>query len=125
MQQQAQSASTPSFEAALVLNAVVFGAELLAFSLLRKHFKTIYEPRTFLTPEKYVQTFVLAVSAHVQHSKRVPPLPSAPFAWPLAVWNSDPEVVRVQNGLDAYMFLRFLRSQFLRFISVLPLTPSQ
>lgn len=54
LQQQAQTASTPSFIAALVLNAAVFGAELLAFSLLRKRFKTIYEPRTFLTPKKYV-----------------------------------------------------------------------
>ncbi|KAF8532450.1 hypothetical protein JB92DRAFT_2688545 [Gautieria morchelliformis] len=93
IQSQAKSASTPSFEAALVLNAAVFGAELLAFTLLRKQFKSIYEPRSFLTPP----------------NKRVSPLPTGLLAWPLAVWRADPLVVREQNGLDAYMFLRFLR----------------
>jgi hypothetical protein len=29
----------------------VFGAEVLVFMLVRKRFKAIYEPRTFLTPE--------------------------------------------------------------------------
>jgi hypothetical protein len=32
----------------------VFGAEILVFTLVRKRFKAIYEPRTYLTAEGYV-----------------------------------------------------------------------
>lgn len=31
------------------------------------------------------------------------------FAWPLAVWRLDHDDIRRQNGLDAYVFVRFLR----------------
>jgi calcium permeable stress-gated cation channel len=110
IQSQAQSASTPSFEAALVLNAAVFGAELLAFTLLRKKFKSIYEPRSFLTPPKCASSFSLYFALLIHHSKRVSPLPKGLLDWPLAVWRADPNIIREQNGLDAYMFLRFLRS---------------
>ena len=112
-QSQAQAATTSTFVTALVFNAAVFGGELLAFTLLRNYFKTIYEPRTFLTPKKCVQTIPLRFTRTNTHgpSKRVPPLPQRLFSWPLALWNSDPEIVRKQNGLDAYMFLRFLRSE--------------
>jgi hypothetical protein len=34
--------------------AQVFGAEVLVFMFVRRRFKVIYEPRTFLTPEEYV-----------------------------------------------------------------------
>ncbi|KAF8524322.1 DUF221-domain-containing protein [Hysterangium stoloniferum] len=93
LQAQAQSSSTASFVTALVFNAAIFGAEILAFTFIRKYFKTIYEPRTFLTAE----------------DKRVQPLPQRFFDWPLAVWKADLEQIRIQNGLDAYMFVRFLR----------------
>lgn len=56
-------------------------------------------------------------------SKRVPPLPHSLFSWPLAIWYSDLEIVRVQNGLDAYMFLRFLRSEYESLSILLFLTP--
>ncbi|KIJ36932.1 hypothetical protein M422DRAFT_211854 [Sphaerobolus stellatus SS14] len=93
IQAQATSASTSSFVTALVFNLAVFGAELLAFSLLRKYFKTIYEPRTFLTPE----------------GKRVKPLSQTIWDWPRDVFLADSDLIRQQNGLDAYMFVRFLR----------------
>lgn len=51
-QQSAQSATTKTFVTALYLNAAVFGIELVAFTLLRRRFKAIYEPRTYLPPEK-------------------------------------------------------------------------
>ena len=57
-------------------------------------------------------------------SKRVAPLPDDFLAWPRAIWDSDPEIVRIQNGLDAYMFLRFLRSSSLRFLICPPSFPS-
>ncbi|KAG5350310.1 hypothetical protein C0989_011642 [Termitomyces sp. Mn162] len=53
----ATSASTATFVTALVFNAIVFGAELAAFTILRPWFKAIYEPRTYVPPPS-VNTFV-------------------------------------------------------------------
>ncbi|KAF8750313.1 hypothetical protein RHS01_09454 [Rhizoctonia solani] len=49
--QEASSASTSSFVAALVLNAAIFGAEIVAFTVLRRSFPAIYEPRSRFLPE--------------------------------------------------------------------------
>lgn len=45
----ASSATTTTFETALAFNAIVFGIEIAAFTLLRPYFKAVYEPRT-VTP---------------------------------------------------------------------------
>jgi hypothetical protein len=45
---EAKSASSSTFVTALVFNAIVFGAEIAAFTLLRPWFKAIYEPRTYV-----------------------------------------------------------------------------
>ncbi|KAG8678720.1 hypothetical protein FRC09_019598, partial [Ceratobasidium sp. 395] len=50
-QEEAQSASTPSFVTALVLNAAIFGAEILIFTIIRWSFPSIYEPRSRFLPE--------------------------------------------------------------------------
>lgn len=52
--QTATSASTATFLTALVFNAAVFGAELLAFTLIRPYFKAIYEPLTYVPSPEYV-----------------------------------------------------------------------
>lgn len=44
--------STQTFITALVLNLAIAGAEVVAFMLIRKKFKKIYEPRTYLVPPK-------------------------------------------------------------------------
>ncbi|KAF8321947.1 uncharacterized protein EI90DRAFT_3078614, partial [Cantharellus anzutake] len=75
-----------SISLSLVLPVAVFLAEIVAFTVLRAKFKTIYEPRTFIPPL----------------SKRAPPLPPA-------IYNLDPDDIRRQNGLDAYVFVHFLR----------------
>ncbi|THU93637.1 DUF221-domain-containing protein [Dendrothele bispora CBS 962.96] len=109
--QEAQSASTPTFVTALVFNAIVFGAEIGVFTLLRPYFKAIYEPRTYVPPK----------------SRRIAPLtPSFKgvldlktyLSWPYAVFISDPEEIKHANGLDAYFFVRFLRMMVKIFLPI-------
>ena len=45
-QSTANSSSTSTFVTSLVFNAAVFGAEILAYTILRRYFKLIYEPRS-------------------------------------------------------------------------------
>ncbi|KZP25055.1 DUF221-domain-containing protein [Athelia psychrophila] len=101
-QAAAKSSSTSTFVTALWLNAAVFAAELVIFTILRPRFKSVYEART-ITPIA---------------SKRVAPMPSGLLSWPLAVWRADYEdIVRV-NGMDAYFFVRFLRMIALIFLPI-------
>ncbi|KAF5356746.1 hypothetical protein D9756_006681 [Leucocoprinus leucothites] len=89
----AHSASVQSFVTALVFNAIVFGAEIVAFTLIRPYFKATYEPRTYAPAP----------------DKRSKPLSENRFLWPLAVWRADHQTIRHVNGMDAYSFVRFLR----------------
>ncbi|KZT62553.1 DUF221-domain-containing protein [Calocera cornea HHB12733] len=89
----ASQASTPGFVTSLVLNVAVLGAELVVFTLVRRNFRAIYEPRSYIPTS----------------SKRSPPLSSSLLGWPLAIWNADPARIQHVNGLDAYVFVRFLR----------------
>ncbi|KIY65025.1 DUF221-domain-containing protein [Cylindrobasidium torrendii FP15055 ss-10] len=89
----AKAASTKTFLTALTFNAIVFGVEIAAFTILRPYFKAIYAPRT------YVPAL----------SKRIKELPRNIILWPLAVFNADPKDIINANGLDAYFFVRFLR----------------
>ncbi|KIJ61898.1 hypothetical protein HYDPIDRAFT_176850 [Hydnomerulius pinastri MD-312] len=89
----AGSATTATFETALVFNAAVFGIELGLFTLLRPYFKQIYEPRA-VTPVE---------------SQRVKPFVAGMFTWPVAVFKADYRDIQRVNGPDAYLFVRFLR----------------
>ncbi|KAL0068238.1 phosphate metabolism protein 7 [Marasmius tenuissimus] len=99
--QDAESASTETFVAALVFNAAVFGAEVLAFTLLRPYFKAIYEPRTYV-PKKSQR-----IPPLVPSSRRIDPL--AILSWPFHLFKADHKAIKRANGLDAYFFVRFLR----------------
>ncbi|KAJ6473515.1 hypothetical protein C8R47DRAFT_1053586 [Mycena vitilis] len=91
----ATTASTSTFITALIFNAIVFGAEIAVFTLIRPYFKAIYEPRTYVpVPSKRVKPLTDAASA---------------FSWPWAVYNADFKGVLHANGADAYFFVRFLR----------------
>jgi hypothetical protein len=102
----------------------VAGGELLAWVLIRRQFKAIYEPRTYLPPK----------------AKRAPQLTKNLV---LVLWeliNSDPELVLRKNGVgklhlqlqswstlsnatpDAYVFIRFLRMMLKIFIPTWLLT---
>ncbi|KAI0092654.1 DUF221-domain-containing protein [Irpex rosettiformis] len=88
----ANSASTSTFVTALVFNAIVFSAEIAAFTLLRPKFPQIYSPRTFTPSANY----------HVK------PIEAHWWAWPLDVFRADFQTIQSANGLDAYFFVRFL-----------------
>lgn len=45
------SSTTKTFTTALWLNAAIFGIEIVAFTLLRPRFRSVYEPRSVLLPE--------------------------------------------------------------------------
>lgn len=89
----ASSASTATFVTALVFNAIVFGGELAAFTLLRPYFPAIYQPRTYVPPEE----------------KRAKNLTSNILLWPYVVVMANYGDIKAVNGLDAYFFVRFLR----------------
>ena len=55
-----QGVSLETFLASLSVAAIVFGVEVVLFVLLRKKMKRVYEPRTYLVPEKYVSIRLLA-----------------------------------------------------------------
>ncbi|KAG2068049.1 DUF221-domain-containing protein [Suillus decipiens] len=92
-QQTAKSATTATFVTALVFNAAVFGIEIGLFTILRPHFKQIYEPRTQVPVEK----------------DRVKPFDAGFLTWPIALFKTDYRDVQQVNGPDAYLFVRFLR----------------
>ncbi|KIL63152.1 hypothetical protein M378DRAFT_80198 [Amanita muscaria Koide BX008] len=98
----AGSASTASFKAALVFNAIVFGVELGVFTLIRPYFKSVYEPRTYVPPP----------------AKRVKPLSNNMFLWPWAIYKADYRAIIKANGMDAYFFVRFLRMMVVVFLPI-------
>ncbi|KAG8853288.1 hypothetical protein FRB96_008373 [Tulasnella sp. 330] len=95
----AKDASTSTFVTALVFNGAVAAIEIIIFTILRPRFKAIYEPRTYVPEE----------------NKRVGPL-GAMFAWPTALLKLDIDDIKRTNGLDAYMFVRFLRMMVVIFL---------
>ncbi|KAJ3732412.1 DUF221 family protein [Lentinula guzmanii] len=85
--------STQSFVAAVVANSALLLIEVGLFTALKQRLERIYSPRTYLPPP----------------DKQSPKLPPGPWKWLPAVLNSRAEDIIEKNGLDAYMFLRFLK----------------
>ena len=82
-----------TFISALVLNLAIAGIEFGAFLLIRNGFPRIYQPRVDLPAE----------------DKRSKPLPRNPFHLvPAILFANDEDIVRT-NGLEAYLFVRFLK----------------
>ncbi|KAI0289410.1 hypothetical protein B0F90DRAFT_1812537 [Multifurca ochricompacta] len=90
---QSTTASTKTFVTALVLNAIIAAVEIIAFILVRRYFRLIYEPR----------------SLSVFEAKRQPPLSPHLFGWLISIFNVDYRKIKNINGLDCYFFVRFLR----------------
>lgn len=85
--------STTAFVTALVVNFGLLLVEVGAFIVLKQKLWRIYSPRTVLPPPH----------------KRAPELPPGPWKWIHALLISPPEDIIQKNGLDAYMFLRFIK----------------
>ncbi|KAG0148858.1 hypothetical protein CROQUDRAFT_669563 [Cronartium quercuum f. sp. fusiforme G11] len=105
-QADAHSTSSQTFLSALILNSVICGVEILAFMLLRRKFRKVYQPRSYLPPR----------------GRRSEGLPSTFFGWIPAIIKADPEQIISKNGLDAYCFLRFLRLMGLIFAPIFVLS---
>lgn len=85
--------STATFVSALIFNAVVGVGFYTAFSIVRTWNKTVYEGRTYL----------------VEESKRSPPLKRGFWGWQRELLMTPDSAIIKRVGLDAYMFLKFMR----------------
>ncbi|KAF9131866.1 hypothetical protein BG015_003792 [Linnemannia schmuckeri] len=82
-----------AFTSALFFNTAVGAGIFVAFLFVRHWSKKIYQPRTYL----------------VTKDIRSPPLPPGAFSWITASFKVKDTELLEKVGLDAYMFLRFLR----------------
>lgn len=87
-----QSAS--AFAASFVTAVVVFSIEVVAFLLIKDRFSRIYLPRTYLVPER---------------ERTTAPAPGY-ISWAKAVLQTSNADFVLKGGLDAYFFLRYLRT---------------
>ncbi|CAJ0901725.1 4865_t:CDS:2 [Entrophospora sp. SA101] len=88
-----QNASVETFSSAAIFNGALAISMFIAFELVRKRNKKIYEPRTYLLPE----------------SKRTPAASSGFLRWIVSTNSlTDDQIIR-RIGLDSYMFIRFQR----------------
>ncbi|KAF9962859.1 hypothetical protein BGZ65_007530 [Modicella reniformis] len=82
-----------TFVSALIFNTAVAVAIFVAFSIVRYWNKKIYQPRTYL----------------VNEDVRSPELSNGLFSWVTNSFSVPDHVLVERIGLDAYMFLRFMR----------------
>lgn len=87
------TSSTPQFIAALVTGAVVVGALSALFVVLHRKYKHVYQSRLELAPP----------------DKKPPVLPTGIISWWKTVLSTPDELIIEMNGLDAYLFVRFLK----------------
>ncbi|KAI0134779.1 hypothetical protein BJ170DRAFT_700050 [Xylariales sp. AK1849] len=93
------SASLPSIIAAFVPSLITAIAFLLVFIVIRKPFRRIYSPRTYIDviPEK----------------DRTPTSSAARLSWIKESFKLDDKFILEHSSLDGYLFLRFLRTTIL------------
>ncbi|VEU20465.1 DEKNAAC101343 [Brettanomyces naardenensis] len=89
-----QNTSTQDVLTTIAYNAVVCGAMVGAFLLLRLRFKRIYEPKS---------NFEI-----VPLQDRPTKLPRTPWGWLLAVLTIPPKATIQESGIDGYLFIRYL-----------------
>ncbi|TEB37492.1 DUF221-domain-containing protein [Coprinellus micaceus] len=92
-QKASQQNSTTAFITSLAVNASLLGLEVGLFVLLKSKLWRIYTPRAYLPPP----------------DKRADKLPGGPWRWIPAVLTTPLEDIIHKNGLDAYMYLRFIK----------------
>jgi len=91
---KSSSQSAGQFAASLVTALVTFVVQFLLFLLIKDRLARIYQPRTYLVPEK---------------ERTTPPDPGW-FRWAKAVLSTSNSAFVQKCGLDAYFFLRYLRT---------------
>ncbi|KAG0279166.1 hypothetical protein BGZ95_002080 [Linnemannia exigua] len=97
--QLAADASTSTFVSALIFNGAIGIGLYLAFSIIRNWNKRIYQPRTYL----------------VNPENRSPELAGGLLKWVEASIRVHDNMLVDRIGLDAYMYLRYLRMSAILF----------
>ncbi|KAF9904523.1 hypothetical protein EC991_002631 [Linnemannia zychae] len=97
--QRNADASTSTFVSALIFNGAIGIGLYFAFSIIRNWNKRIYQPRTYL----------------VNPENRSPELAGGLLKWVEASIRIHDNMLVDRIGLDAYMFLRFLRMSAILF----------
>ncbi|KAH6996306.1 hypothetical protein BKA56DRAFT_471166 [Ilyonectria sp. MPI-CAGE-AT-0026] len=91
-----------SFLTALAVAMIVFAVQVLLFLFLRNKLARIFKPKTYLVPER----------------ERTEPPPRTFVGMLKTLWlYSDREIIK-KCGLDAYFFLRYLRTLLVIFIPI-------
>ncbi|OJD14133.1 hypothetical protein AJ78_05508 [Emergomyces pasteurianus Ep9510] len=91
--QKTAGMSITTFMASLATAIIVFAVEFILFTLLKGKLTRIYQPRTYLVPER----------------ERTEPSPPGLFRWIAPVFRTSNSEFIQKCGLDAYFFLRYLR----------------
>ncbi|CAG8481845.1 9876_t:CDS:2, partial [Acaulospora colombiana] len=91
--QTSTDSSIPTFTSSVVFNVALTGGLFIAFEITRKRNKKVYEPRTYLVPEE----------------KRSESSHGGLLGWLIPILKISDDKVVNRIGLDAYMFLRFIR----------------
>src|ERR1700761_6600632 len=92
--EQKNGQSAGQFAASFITAIVIFAIQVVISLLIKDRFARIYQPRTYLVPER----------------ERTKPSPSGWWKWikPVVTTSNSDFVQRC--GLDAYFFLRYLRT---------------
>lgn len=94
MAEQRNGQSAGQFAASLITAIAIFAVQVILFLLIKDRFARIYQPRTYLVPER----------------ERTKPTPPGWWAWIAPVLNTSNSDFVQKCGLDAYFFLRYLRT---------------
>ena len=89
-----QGLTAGQFAASFITAIAVFAIQIGIFLLIKDRFARIYQPRTYLVPER----------------ERTKPSPPGWFKWIKPVLNTSNSEFVHKCGLDAYFFLRYLRT---------------
>ncbi|KAL2872564.1 putative DUF221 domain protein [Aspergillus lucknowensis] len=91
--QTKEGISIKTFLASLATAIIIFAVEFLLFMLLKGKLTRIYQPRTYLVPDR----------------ERTKPSPPGLFRWISPIFRTSSSEFIQKCGLDAYFFLRYLR----------------
>lgn len=97
---RSSSQSAGQFAASLVTGLVTFAVQFVVFLLIKDRLARIYQPRTYLVPPR----------------ERTDPAESGWFKWAKSVLSTSNSEFVQKCGLDAYFFLRYLRTLLKIFI---------
>jgi len=95
------TSSLSQFFTALIPAALMASVQLTIFILIRRRFRRIYEPKTYIGKQ----------------SQQVKPLPKGPFNWIFTIFRMPREDLIRVSGLDAYFFARYIYLHILFFLT--------